>query len=89
MMASRHIYKLLIKTPLPRPASHSILYWEIMKRIKAEKGEMKSLFEKRYLPHYRRYKSYRLFLRLRECKSKNKTVNDMGALFAQKKRNPE
>jgi hypothetical protein len=88
-MASRHIYRLFFKNPLPRPASHTILYWETMKRIKAEKGEMKSLSEERYLPHYRRYKCYRVYLRLKQCKPHTRTVNTTRLLFAQKKRNPE
>jgi len=88
-MASRHIYKLLIKNPLPRPASHSIIYWETMKRIKADRGEGKGLFSKRHLPHYRRYKCYRLYIRLRQCKPDMGAVNVIRSLFAQKKRNPE
>jgi hypothetical protein len=88
-MASRHIYRLFFKNPLPRPASHTILYWETMKRIKAKAGAMKSLSDRRYLPHYRRYKCYRLYLRLRQRKRDTRAVNDARSLFAQKKRNPE
>jgi hypothetical protein len=94
-MTSRHIYRLLIKNSLPRPASHTILYWETMKWIKAGKGELKSLSEIRYHCHFRRYKSYRLFLRLRQCKGSirpkagTRAPNNTLSLFAQKKRNPE
>jgi hypothetical protein len=88
-MASTLIYRLLVKNSLPRPASHTILYWETMKRIKAENGERKSLSEKRYHIHYRTYKCYCLFLRLRQCKRGTHAANNTQALFAQKKRNPE
>jgi len=44
-----------------------------MKYIKAQKGESKKLFEKQYHPVYRRYKSYRMFLRLKQWKIPAKT----------------
>jgi hypothetical protein len=88
-MASTPIYKLMIKNSLPRPASHTILYWETMKRIKAEKGDPKGLYDKRYVRHYRIYKCYCLYLRLRQCGRSTGAANNTQSLFAEKKRNPE
>src|SRR6185312_5223297 len=83
-MSTRHIYRLLIKRTLPRPASHSIIYWETMKYIKAQKGESKKLFEKQYHPAYRRYKCYRMFLRLREWKMPAKAGRVVQSQYAKK-----
>lgn len=88
-MGSRHVYKLLVKAPLPRPASHTILHWEALKYIKAKKGQSKALFEKQYHSLFRQYKSYRLFLRLRQWKIANEAESLLQSQYAKKPRNPE
>lgn len=75
----RHFIKITKNRPLPRPASHSILYWEILKLIKRKNGDSKSLFNKKNHDSFRRYKTYRVFLRLRQYKlaieQKNRTLS--------------
>jgi hypothetical protein len=88
-MGTRHTYRLLIKRPLPRPASHTIIHWEALKYIKVRKGESKTLFEKRYRSLYQRYKSYRMFLRLRQWKISDEAGSLMQSQYAKKPRNPE
>jgi hypothetical protein len=88
ILASRHTYKFLLKK-LPKPASHTILYWETLKSAKARKGESKALAEERYHFVYQLYKCYCVFIRLRQWKINNEAGSLMQAKYRNKPKNPE
>jgi hypothetical protein len=88
-LGSRHTYKLLIKTALPKPASHTILHWEALKFLKSRNRQSKTFFEKPHHALYQRYKCYRLFLRLRKWQIANAAESLIEVHYAQIKRNPE
>jgi len=88
-VGSRHLYKLLLKTALSKPASDTILYWETIQRINREQKKKKIHFEKPRPRMFRQYKSCRLLLRLRQWQIANEARARMQSHFAQKPRNPE
>lgn len=88
-MGSKHTYQLLTKAAFQNPAFHTIFHSEALNYLKPHKSQIQKTIASTYYSLYQRYKSYRLFILLRQWQISNEAKRLIQSHYNQKPRNPE